>query len=39
MRYKLKLMFEWQSGTIWCDDDAARDELGGDLVIRYEPIG
>ncbi|WGO99471.1 hypothetical protein QFX18_05270 [Saccharophagus degradans] len=23
--YKLKLMFEWGGGIIWCDNDAARE--------------
>jgi hypothetical protein len=25
--YKLKLMFEWGGGTIWCDNDEARDRF------------
>jgi hypothetical protein len=25
--YKLKLMFEWGGGTIWCDNDQARDKF------------
>ncbi|NNC29740.1 hypothetical protein HKM21_10695 [Longimicrobium terrae] len=24
-KYKLKLMFEWGGGCLWCDDDATRD--------------
>ena len=25
--YKLKLMFEWGGGSIWCDDDATRQKF------------
>ncbi|MBI1492718.1 hypothetical protein [Halocynthiibacter styelae] len=27
MTYKLKLMFEWGGGCLWCDDDNARNEF------------
>lgn len=27
-RYVLQLMFEWQGGCLWCDNEAAREKLG-----------
>jgi hypothetical protein len=38
VRYKLKLMFEWGGGTIWCDDDEARDEFGFGPVEERLPL-
>lgn len=26
-RYHVRLMFEWRGGTLWCGNDAARDEF------------
>ena len=38
MRYKLKLMFEWGGGTIWCDDDAASDRFGVGPIEKSLPL-
>lgn len=27
-RYRIRLMFEWGGGCLWCDNDAARDAFG-----------
>jgi hypothetical protein len=27
-RYRVRLMFEWRGGSLWCDNDAACDAFG-----------
>lgn len=37
-KYKLKLMFEWGGGCLWCDDDATRDAFDAGSIDERLPL-
>jgi hypothetical protein len=36
--YKLKLMFEWGGGTVWCVNDVAREKYGVGAIEQKLPL-